>query len=275
LKIKAIYFHICLISFCLLIFIQSSIPGDELPKVEFQLNDKFIHAAIYFVLYILFFYSLKYQTKSIKLQRFSFEFALLFTVLYGISDEFHQYFVPNRSSEFNDVLADIAGALIGMAAVKYFLVNRITASVILISFVISGCSSSKKVSENYMSSNKVYITEADAWIDKMPGIGRSDIKFGFLVSVNIESDKVPEDFSIKNFTIYFNNDTVKTDKVLTETFKITDDAVKLNVIHDLTKIYPDSKKSEPVTSQFRFDVYYKSKKISSVKTENLKILTVQ
>jgi len=274
-KIKAIYFHLALIAFCLLIFIQSSIPGDELPKVEFQLNDKFIHAAIYFILYILFFYSLKYQTKSIKLQRFSFEFALLFTVLYGISDEFHQYFVPNRSSELNDVFADIAGALIGMAAVKYFLLNRITASVILISFLISGCASSKKVSESSVINDKVYITEADAWIDKMPGIGSSDIKFGFLISVNIESDKLPEDYSIKNFTIFFNNDTVKTDKVLTEAFKITDDAVKLNVIHDLTKIYPDREKSEPVTSQFKFDVYYKSKKLSSIKTEKLKILTVQ
>jgi VanZ family protein len=34
-------------------------------------------------------------------------------MLYGVSDEFHQYFVPGRSVEALDVLADALGGLLG------------------------------------------------------------------------------------------------------------------------------------------------------------------
>lgn len=37
--------------------------------------------------------------------------ALLWTVLYAASDEFHQLFVPGRVGNFGDVLVDSAGAL--------------------------------------------------------------------------------------------------------------------------------------------------------------------
>jgi VanZ family protein len=36
-------------------------------------------------------------------------------VAYGISDEFHQYFVPGRSSDYRDVLADACGTAIILA----------------------------------------------------------------------------------------------------------------------------------------------------------------
>ncbi len=45
-------------------------------------------------------------------------------IIYGASDEFHQYFVPNRSSEVQDWLADIAGVLIMLLIIKYFLSVR-------------------------------------------------------------------------------------------------------------------------------------------------------
>ncbi len=43
--------------------------------------------------------------------------------LYGALDEFHQYFVPGRATEFTDWLHDIVGAAIGMAVVAlvYFM----------------------------------------------------------------------------------------------------------------------------------------------------------
>jgi VanZ family protein len=37
----------------------------------------------------------------------------LAVMLYGISDEFHQYFVPGRSVDVYDVLADALGGLLG------------------------------------------------------------------------------------------------------------------------------------------------------------------
>ena len=45
---------------------------------------------------------------------------MILTVLYGISDEFHQSFVPSRDASVLDVLADLAGALLGILAVVVF-----------------------------------------------------------------------------------------------------------------------------------------------------------
>ncbi len=40
-----------------------------------------------------------------------------FAVLYGVSDEWHQSFVPGRDTSFLDVVFDAAGAAIGVAVV--------------------------------------------------------------------------------------------------------------------------------------------------------------
>ena len=37
--------------------------------------------------------------------------AVVISTAYGISDEFHQRFVPGRSSTLDDIIADFAGAL--------------------------------------------------------------------------------------------------------------------------------------------------------------------
>ena len=38
--------------------------------------------------------------------------ALIFSAVYGVLDEYHQGFVPGRSVEFYDFLADCGGALL-------------------------------------------------------------------------------------------------------------------------------------------------------------------
>jgi VanZ family protein len=43
--------------------------------------------------------------------------AWIITVLYGVSDEFHQSFVPERMADLGDVAADAIGAAVGLAAV--------------------------------------------------------------------------------------------------------------------------------------------------------------
>lgn len=40
-------------------------------------------------------------------------FSVLFCVLYGITDELHQAFVPSRSAELSDLVHDAIGGLIG------------------------------------------------------------------------------------------------------------------------------------------------------------------
>ncbi len=45
--------------------------------------------------------------------------AIVLATLYGVSDEFHQLFVPGRSADRYDVLADCIGATMG-AAIGWF-----------------------------------------------------------------------------------------------------------------------------------------------------------
>jgi VanZ family protein len=50
-------------------------------------------------------------------------FPIVFAGLYGISDEIHQLFVPNRSFELLDILSDISGAALFQIA-YYGIVRR-------------------------------------------------------------------------------------------------------------------------------------------------------
>lgn len=43
----------------------------------------------------------------------SLAFAIVLATLYGVSDEFHQSFVPNRNVDGKDVLVDVLGAVSG------------------------------------------------------------------------------------------------------------------------------------------------------------------
>jgi VanZ family protein len=41
-------------------------------------------------------------------------YAVIISTLYGISDELHQWFVPSRSCELSDAIADFTGSLLGV-----------------------------------------------------------------------------------------------------------------------------------------------------------------
>jgi VanZ family protein len=45
-----------------------------------------------------------------------FALSVLFSSLYGISDEIHQSFVPYRTADVMDVIADILGSVFGVGA---------------------------------------------------------------------------------------------------------------------------------------------------------------
>jgi VanZ family protein len=120
-KNKFVRYHLPLILYLIFIFVLSSIPGRDLPSIKFELSDKVAHFSVFGLLCFLFFYSLKNQYKYIKLQKFAPEFAVLFTLIYGITDEIHQMYTPNRSSDILDVLADFLGALVMYLLIKLYL----------------------------------------------------------------------------------------------------------------------------------------------------------
>ena len=74
---------------------------------------KSAHTFLYIVLSILV---------LVELSLFNVKREIIFTsiisVLYAISDEIHQYFVPGRSGEIRDVIVDTIGVVIGIIIVK-------------------------------------------------------------------------------------------------------------------------------------------------------------
>ena len=50
--------------------------------------------------------------------------ALVIAVVYGVSDEFHQSFVPGRNADLLDVVTDTIGAATGLWAARRFRAGR-------------------------------------------------------------------------------------------------------------------------------------------------------
>jgi VanZ family protein len=93
------------------IFGLSSIPGRSLPDVAALKYDKVIHATVYAILGGLFFAALR-RSSSLSTARVV-AVAALCALAYGLTDEFHQIFVPGRSAELYDALADGIGGSLG------------------------------------------------------------------------------------------------------------------------------------------------------------------
>lgn len=69
--------------------------------------DKVAHFGAYLVLGVLL-------ARAASVVRLSIFVAILIGALYGAIDEFHQSFVPGRTAEFADWLADAAGTIAGV-----------------------------------------------------------------------------------------------------------------------------------------------------------------
>ncbi|HMT12830.1 MAG TPA: VanZ family protein [Ignavibacteria bacterium] len=117
-------YHFPFLAWLLIIFIQSSFPAVELPKVEVFSADKIVHMGVYGLLAALCFISFIHIEKQNLFTGSAYLWSAIITILYGASDEIHQYFVPNRSSELQDWLADIAGIIIMLALIKLFLSKK-------------------------------------------------------------------------------------------------------------------------------------------------------
>ena len=75
--------------------------------------DYYLHSLGYSLLCVLLFWAL-HEGFDVSKGRGGYSVPILLTVLYGISDEFHQSFVPARDSEVKDVISDSIGAMLGI-----------------------------------------------------------------------------------------------------------------------------------------------------------------
>jgi len=97
------------------IFFLSSQPGDTLPLPDVPNLDKLLHAGIYGLLAATILFAVQ-EESTFKRPRLIGIFVILFCLLYGISDEWHQSFIPGRTPSIWDIAADTTGA----AAMVFF-----------------------------------------------------------------------------------------------------------------------------------------------------------
>ncbi len=92
-----------------LIFYLSSRPSLPGPSIPFA--DKIFHAAEFGILTLLLGRAIA-ATYPAHSARKAWKSALLLAVLYAVSDEIHQAFVPGRTCDILDAAADLAGAAV-------------------------------------------------------------------------------------------------------------------------------------------------------------------
>jgi len=100
-----------------LIFTLSSIPGSTLAKIEFPYAHPIAHSTLYGVLYFLSYRALSHRRLGRFRSDVSLFAAFLIVAIYGLTDEYHQSFVPGRTEELKDLLIDLSAALIVMAGI--------------------------------------------------------------------------------------------------------------------------------------------------------------
>jgi VanZ family protein len=101
------------LAYMLLIWGLSSIPRTA-PVVIVPMQDKVVHLVEYAVLAILYCYSIA-RTRPMWQKPLVMALSVLLAALWGAVDEWHQSFVPNRSPDVMDAVADALGATIGCA----------------------------------------------------------------------------------------------------------------------------------------------------------------
>ncbi len=107
-KLTAVVYWIITVSYMVAIFYISSQKSVELPPLPWG-SDKVLHAVAYAVLGVLSYLSFKKSGLNKRVIALSFFLA----AIYGITDEFHQSYVPGRNAAVGDVIADAVGAFLG------------------------------------------------------------------------------------------------------------------------------------------------------------------
>ena len=93
------------------IFLVSSIPGNKTTGIHSPLIPIIYHFSVFFLLNFFLFFSIKGKKEMSSTYII---IALILSLVYAISDEFHQSFVPMRSPDLNDIFTDSIGLSISV-----------------------------------------------------------------------------------------------------------------------------------------------------------------
>lgn len=104
-----------LVGWCGLIYYLSSLPSLKTASDPFwdEIIRSGAHLFFFGVLYYLSFRAFGYRGQST-----SFLTPLLFSWFYGFTDEAHQIFVETRTFQWQDLILDFSGSLLGLVVIK-------------------------------------------------------------------------------------------------------------------------------------------------------------
>ena len=108
--VSFIQFQLPAIAWGMFIFVASTIPASKLTALV-NYSDKVVHAGVFGTLCWLLHVGLFHQSNTV-LKKYSLLIAIFITMLYGLSDEYHQMFTPGRSTDFFDLVADTVGGIV-------------------------------------------------------------------------------------------------------------------------------------------------------------------
>jgi VanZ family protein len=125
-KHKALLVYLPLALYWVVLLILTSLPGKDVPNTN--INDKVEHYLAYSILAILLCFTFDFQKKIKFLAKQPYLFSLLLVSFYGCIDELHQLYIPGRSCDVKDWLADTCGGLMGIGIV--LLIKRFSSKVV-------------------------------------------------------------------------------------------------------------------------------------------------
>lgn len=108
------------------IFYVSSLEKIELPLEMISFNDLLFHGAAYFFFGLTLMLAAYPWNASLDYPLRAYIILGIIGVLYGLSDEIHQSFVPNRTCTISDFLADSFGVILALLATSWWAKRRIT-----------------------------------------------------------------------------------------------------------------------------------------------------
>ncbi len=111
-------FRILALTWMGVIYLASSQAAITAPPL-FPGMDKIMHMGTYAVLGLLYLLSIKDWRRRLTWKTVA--LITLGTTLYGISDEYHQSFVPGRYPDVADVIADGMGGFLAAFSARYFM----------------------------------------------------------------------------------------------------------------------------------------------------------
>lgn len=113
--------YIILILWLGVIFAVSSIPGSTIPSAP-SITPYIVHFCEYFVLGVILYYIAHAHDKPTEKVLIV---VFIFGLLYGMSDEIHQLFVPGREFSLWDWAADIMGLIVGHWIAKHWIHRKL------------------------------------------------------------------------------------------------------------------------------------------------------